>query len=87
MIERQLEKFPKGLNLSKINIPDLQKLLLDPKIGFTTNLPGEHTPGILQIPHPHLSLPHPHLSETPNPKYAGEQQTSPTPGNLEVTFV
>ncbi|KAJ7902270.1 hypothetical protein B0H13DRAFT_2026848 [Mycena leptocephala] len=72
MIERQLEKFPKGLNLSKINIPDTQKLLLDPEIGFTTNLPGEHTPGILQIPRPHLS-------EPPNPKYAGVQQTSPTP--------
>ncbi|KAJ7894083.1 hypothetical protein B0H13DRAFT_1886056 [Mycena leptocephala] len=41
MIERQAEKFPKGLNLSKINIPDMQKVLLDPQIGFTTNLPGE----------------------------------------------
>jgi hypothetical protein len=49
MIERQPEKFPKGLNLSKINILDIQKLLLDPQIGFTTNLPGEQqtstTPG------------------------------------------
>ncbi|KAJ7855805.1 hypothetical protein B0H13DRAFT_1902960 [Mycena leptocephala] len=41
MIERQPEKFTKGLNLSKINIPDMQKVLLDPQIGFTTNLPGE----------------------------------------------
>jgi hypothetical protein len=38
MIERQLEKFPKGVNLSKINITDMQKLLLDPQFGFTTNL-------------------------------------------------
>ncbi|KAJ7798102.1 hypothetical protein B0H14DRAFT_2908232, partial [Mycena olivaceomarginata] len=38
MIERQLEKFPKGLNLSKINIPDMQKLLLDPQNGFTIHV-------------------------------------------------
>ncbi len=80
MLERQLEQFPKGLNLSKINIPDMQKLLLDPEIGFTANLPGEHTPCSSQIPHP----PPP---EPPNPNYAGEQQTSSTPGNLEATFV
>ncbi|KAJ7925385.1 hypothetical protein B0H13DRAFT_1863223 [Mycena leptocephala] len=42
MIQRQPEKFPKGLNLSKINIADMQRLLLDSHIGFTTNLPGEH---------------------------------------------
>ncbi|KAJ7856876.1 hypothetical protein B0H13DRAFT_1902476 [Mycena leptocephala] len=66
MLERQLEQFPK-------------ELLLDPEIGFTTNLPGEHTPGSSQIPHPHLS-------EPPNPNYAGEQQTSPTPG-LEDTML
>jgi hypothetical protein len=30
MIKWQLEKSPKGLNLSKVNIPDMQKLLLDP---------------------------------------------------------
>jgi hypothetical protein len=49
MIQRQPENFPKGLNISKINIPDMQKLLLDPQIGFTTNRPGEQptsiTPG------------------------------------------
>ncbi|KAJ7713776.1 hypothetical protein B0H14DRAFT_2644656 [Mycena olivaceomarginata] len=46
MIQRQPENFPKGLNLSKINIPDMQKLLLDPQIGFTTNLPGEQPTSI-----------------------------------------
>jgi hypothetical protein len=38
MIKRQLEKFPKGLNLSKINIPDIQKLLLDPHNSFTIHV-------------------------------------------------
>ncbi|KAJ7776693.1 hypothetical protein B0H14DRAFT_3164436 [Mycena olivaceomarginata] len=38
MIKRQLEKFPKGLNLSKINIPDMQKLLLDPHNNFTIHV-------------------------------------------------
>jgi hypothetical protein len=41
MSERQPEKFLKDLKLSKINIPDMQKLLLGPQIAFTTNLPGE----------------------------------------------
>ncbi|KAJ7906907.1 hypothetical protein B0H13DRAFT_1880134 [Mycena leptocephala] len=76
MIERQLEKFPKGVNLSKINITDMQKLLLDPQFGFTTNLPGEQ-----QSPTPEPPNPNPN----PNPKSAGERQTSPTPG-LEYTM-
>ncbi|KAF7372547.1 hypothetical protein MVEN_00117100 [Mycena venus] len=41
MIQRQAEKFPKGLNISKANIPDMQKPLPDPQIGFTTDLPRE----------------------------------------------
>ncbi|KAJ7846556.1 hypothetical protein B0H13DRAFT_2362919 [Mycena leptocephala] len=61
MIERQPEKLPKGLNLSKINIPDMQKLLLDPQIGFTINLPGE---GEGPTPTP----------ETPNPKSTGDDR-------------
>ncbi|KAJ7790003.1 hypothetical protein B0H14DRAFT_2626508 [Mycena olivaceomarginata] len=50
MIQRRPENFPKGLNLSKINIPDMQKLLLDSQIGFTTNLPGEQQTSIAPKP-------------------------------------
>ncbi|KAJ7882942.1 hypothetical protein B0H13DRAFT_1890644 [Mycena leptocephala] len=73
MIQRQPEKFPKGLNLSKINIADMQRLLLDSHIGFTTNLPGEQ------------QSPTPVLLEPPNPKSAGEQQISPTLGLEDTT--
>ncbi|KAJ7748725.1 hypothetical protein B0H14DRAFT_3167048 [Mycena olivaceomarginata] len=47
MIKRQLKKFPKGLNLSKINISDMQKLLLDPQNGFTIHVvePTGTSPG------------------------------------------
>ncbi|KAJ7843187.1 hypothetical protein B0H14DRAFT_2585828 [Mycena olivaceomarginata] len=67
MIQRRPENFPKGLNLSKINIPDMQKLLLDSQIGFTTNLPGEQQTSIAPSNfHVIYSLIHFEL-EPPNP--------------------
>ncbi|KAJ6618095.1 hypothetical protein B0H10DRAFT_1947888 [Mycena sp. CBHHK59/15] len=45
MIKRQFEKFPKGLNISKINIPDMQALLLDPQRGFTAVINAEEGAG------------------------------------------
>ncbi|KAJ7843453.1 hypothetical protein B0H13DRAFT_1909380 [Mycena leptocephala] len=50
----------------------MQKLLLDPQFGFTTNLPGEQQSPTPEPPNPN-----------PNPKSAGERQTSPTPGNSD----
>ncbi|KAK7028397.1 hypothetical protein R3P38DRAFT_3267240 [Favolaschia claudopus] len=39
IINAQISKFPKGMNLRKTSIPDMQKLLLDPRLGFTTIQP------------------------------------------------
>ncbi|KAK7056118.1 hypothetical protein R3P38DRAFT_3254035 [Favolaschia claudopus] len=55
IINAQISKFPKGMNLRKTSIPDMQKLLLDPRLGFTTIQP------LAAIPSPGRLHPRPKL--------------------------
>ncbi|KAK6974832.1 hypothetical protein R3P38DRAFT_2811345 [Favolaschia claudopus] len=49
IIQEQISKFPKGMNLSKTSIPHMQQLLLDPRLGFTTTKPA-HSPVAESVP-------------------------------------